>query len=50
MPSPEPLAPPVMLNQLALSLAVHAHPLGAVTVTLPVPPALVNEMVVGEMV
>ena len=50
MPLPEPLAPPVMLNQLALSVAVHAQPLGPLTVTLPVPPALVRAMVVGDTV
>ena len=50
MPLPEPLAPPVMLNQLALSVAVHAHPLGPLTVTLPVPPPLASEIVVGDTV
>jgi hypothetical protein len=39
-----------MLNQLALSVAVHEQPLGPVTATLPVPPALVSAMVVGDTV
>ena len=50
MPLPEPLAPPVMLNQLAASVAVQLQPPGAVTVTLPVPPALVSAIVVGDTV
>ena len=50
MPSPEPLAPLVMLNQLEGSVAVHVQPLGAVTVTFPVPPALVRAIDVGDTV
>ncbi len=50
VPLPEPLAPLVMLSQLALSVAVHAQPLGPLTVTLPVPPALVSAIVVGDTV
>jgi hypothetical protein len=38
-PSPEPLAPLVIVSQDALLVAVHAHPLGAVTATgVPEPP------------
>jgi hypothetical protein len=48
VPLPDPLAPPVILNQLAVSVAVQVQPLVAVTVTLPVPPALVSEIVVGD--
>jgi hypothetical protein len=50
VPLPEPLAPLVMLSQLADSVAVHAQPLGAVTVAEPVPPLLANEMLDGETV
>jgi hypothetical protein len=50
VPLPEPLAPLVMLNQLAVSVAVHVQPLGAVTVAEPVPPALASEMLVGDTV
>jgi len=39
-----------MLKQLAVSVAVQAQPPGAVTVTLPVPPALVSAIVVGDTV
>jgi len=38
-PFPEPLAPPVIVSHDALLVAVHAHPLGAVTATaVPGPP------------
>ncbi len=49
-PLPDPLAPLVMLNQLAVSVAVHAQPLGAVTVTEPAPPALGIDTLDGETV
>jgi hypothetical protein len=40
VPLPDPELPDVMVSQLALlELAVHAQPAGAVTPTLPVPPA-----------
>jgi hypothetical protein len=40
VPLPDPDAPDVIVSQLVLlELAVHAHPAGAVTPTLPVPPA-----------
>ena len=41
VPFPEPLAPPVIVIQEALSVAVHPQPLPAVTATLPVPAAAV---------
>jgi hypothetical protein len=50
VPLPLPLEPLVMLNQLAGSLAVHVQPAGAVTVAVPVPPALVSEMLDGDTV
>ena len=37
-PLPEPLAPAVMVSQLAPLVAVHAHPVPAVTLVVPVPP------------
>ena len=37
-PFPLPLEPEVIVIQLALLVAVQAHPFGAVTATLPVPP------------
>jgi hypothetical protein len=50
VPFPDPLAPLVMLNQLAVSLAVQAQPLGAVTVAEPVPPTLGIETLDGDTV
>ena len=47
-PFPEPLAPPVIVIQEALSVAVHAQPLPAVTATLAVPPAADIAWVVGD--
>ena len=38
VPLPEPLAPDVMVSQLTPLVAVHAHPVPAVTFVLPVPP------------
>ena len=49
VPLPEPVAPLVRVIQAALLAAVHAHPVAAVTVLLPVPPAAVNDCVVGEI-
>jgi hypothetical protein len=44
VPSPESLAPEVTFSHVvALDVAVHEQPAGADTVTLPVPPADVNE-------
>jgi hypothetical protein len=37
-----------MLNQLAGSVAVQVQPPGALTVTLPLPPALLSEIDVGD--
>jgi hypothetical protein len=39
VPLPEPLAPAVTVSQVALLVAVHAHPLDVVTVNEPVPPS-----------
>jgi hypothetical protein len=49
MPLPEPLAPPVMVIQLALLEAVQAHPPEVVTVTEPVPPSDSTDRDVGEI-
>ena len=38
VPLPEPFAPPVMVIQLALLVAVHVHPVDVVTVNEPLPP------------
>jgi hypothetical protein len=45
-----PLAPDVIVSQLALLLADHGQPAGAVTVTDPEPPAVVTDWVFGEIV
>ena len=39
VPVAVPLAPPVTVIQLALLVALQAHPLVVVTIVLPVPPA-----------
>jgi len=44
-----PLEPEVIVIQVRLSVAVQSHPLGVVTLTLPVPPDEVNVLLVGEM-
>jgi hypothetical protein len=50
VPLPEPDAPPVIVIQLALLDAVHAHPdADAVTATDPLPPAASNSLAVGEI-
>jgi hypothetical protein len=49
-PLPEPLAPPVMVIQLALLVAFHVHPADVVTVTAPVPPSASTDWDVGEIV
>jgi len=46
---PEPVAPLVNVIQAVLLAAVHAHPVAAVTLLLPVPAAAVKVCVVGEM-
>ena len=48
-PVPLPLAPDVTVSHAALLLAVHAQPLGAVTVTEPAPPAAVSAWLVAEI-
>ena len=45
-----PLEPEVIVIQVRLSVAVQLHPLGDVTLTLPVPPDEVKLLPVGEMV
>lgn len=47
MALPVPLGLEVILIQLALLVAFHAHPVAAVTVTLPAPPAAAKEADVG---
>ncbi len=49
VPFPEPLAPAVMVIQVALLVPVQLHPVVAVTLTLPVPPEEVNVPLVGLM-
>jgi hypothetical protein len=50
LPLPVPLLPVWMLIQLALLVAVHAHPLVVVTVVLPVPPVAATLCDVGDKV
>ena len=45
-----PLAPAVIVAQLALLVAVHAQPVAAVTATVPVPAAAVTFADAGEIV
>jgi hypothetical protein len=49
VPLPEPLAPLVTVIQDALLPALQEQPVATVTPLLPVPPAAVNDWVVGEM-
>lgn len=49
VPVPVPLAPLVMVNQVAESVAVHAHPVPAVTATVALPPAAAKLCVVAEV-
>jgi hypothetical protein len=49
VPLPDPVAPLVTVIQAALLAAVHAQPVGIVTVLLPVPAAAVNDWLVGEI-
>ena len=44
-----PLEPEVIVIQVRLSVAVQLHPLGVVTLTLPVPPDEVNDWLGGEI-
>ena len=50
VPPPDPVAPAVTVIHVALLTAVHAHPVGAVTVVLPVPPPATTDWLVGEIV
>jgi hypothetical protein len=50
LPLPDPLAPLVTVSQLAPLVAVHVQPVGAVTVTLPPPPAATMLSVVADTV
>src|SRR5207244_7607218 len=50
LPLPEPDAPVVTVIHVALLTAVHAQPVGAVTVVLPVPPPATTDWLVGEIV
>ncbi len=50
LPSPDPLAPLVTVSQLALLVAVHVHPAGAVNVTAALPPAATMLSVVDDKV
>ena len=50
VPFPDPLAPLVTVNHAALLVAVHAHPVGAVTVAEPLPPPATMFKLVGETV
>ena len=49
VPLPDPVAPLVTVIQVALLAALHAHPVPAVTVLLPVPPDAVNDWLAGEI-
>ena len=49
VPLPVPLAPEVIVSQEALLVAVKAQPAGAVTATLPVPPAAGTLVLVGAI-
>ena len=46
---PLPLLPDMIDIQLAVSLVVQLQPLGAVKLTVPVPPMNENDLLVGEM-
>jgi hypothetical protein len=48
-PLPVPLAPALMVNHAALLVADQLHPAPAVTPTLPLPPAAVNDCETGEI-
>ena len=49
IPSPAPLLPELIVIQLLLLSAVQLHPLGTLTLTLPVPPALVKDWLRKEL-
>ena len=46
---PTPAAPAVTVIHVALLTAVHAHAASPLTVTVTLPPALLNDWLVGEM-
>src|SRR3989442_11743601 len=48
VPLPSPVAPAVMVIQVALLVAVQLHPACAVTLVLPVSPPATAESVVGD--
>jgi hypothetical protein len=50
VPGPLPLAPDVIVIHVALSVAVHAQPAGAVTAMVPVPAAAVTLAEAGAIV
>ena len=50
LPFPVPAAPALTVIHVSLLTAVHAHPVGAVTVVLPVPPPAPMDWLVGEIV
>jgi hypothetical protein len=50
VPAPLPLAPDVTVSHAALLLAVQAQPLGAVTVTVPLPPLAAIDWLADESV
>src|SRR5439155_1610012 len=50
LPLPVPAAPVATVIHASLLTAVHAHPVGAVTVVLPVPPPATTDWLVGEIV
>jgi hypothetical protein len=49
VPFPDPLAPDAIETQLRLSVAVHTHPLPAVTATVEEPPLAPTDCAAGEM-
>ena len=48
VPLPEPLAPPLIVSHAALLVAVHVHPLAAVTAVVDDPPAAVSVWASGD--
>ena len=50
VPLPLPLAPLVIVSQLALLVAVQPHPLVVVTPTVAAPPLAVGDALVGDTV
>ena len=49
LPLPLPALPEVMEIQESLAVAIQPHPLFAVTLTLPLPPAAATEVLVGDI-